>query len=573
MVCKGNLCLIFLAAFAFASAVSPNARAADSPASAPAAKSSDVVEEDLDELPHARPRSRYRKLPPLVAVSAAPSAAPSERPADASTTGSLFSTKKTEAPGSQPASASSQPAAAAADTPKDEMRKGELSMLGLTEFLNDSNFAGVGIGYFNLDSVHYISATPMVDLHFFDKKLHLNFGATLNVTLFDPNGGGFSVPASNRIRRADWDEWQDYFKLIRRVQWGRKEDRFYVRAGRVGATSIGHGGLMRRYNNNMLANSTRVGLEVDGYTDYFGGEAFVSDVTLQSRVVAGLLFAKPLGWMDHYAAKSLSIGVTYAGDFGMPTALTRDDQGVVLTDRAGNPLFSSGQIHGLGASIEVKPIRIGNMVDVKTYVEFNQLLGHGNGVTVGVLGRFNFLNLIALRARAEYRNIGNRFMPSYFDNFYEIQKLQFVTFSPSTFAPTKRDFLNALDYGGRASNGYVEVTFSLIDKLAVTAAFEGGGDPLLQNFLLHAELTAFSWLRFFATYHKRGFTNFAQLFNFRENDLLYAQARLSVLPFLAFNGRVMKTFVWDPAVDFGLGGLRNILDYRVDVELGWQWGD
>jgi hypothetical protein len=533
-----------------------------------AARAGATDDEVYDELPHERARPTYRPLKPLAAEFAS-IPGKEDGPVATSTSGSLIPMGNPGAPSSQ---AASQPADAA---PVDKMRKGELSMLGVAEFLNDANFAGVGIGYFNLDSVHYITATPMVDLSFFDKRLHLNFGAPINVTLFDPNNGGFAVPARKRIRTQDWDEWTDYFKIIRRVQWGRKEDRVFLRLGRVGATSIGHGGLMRRYNNNMLANSTRVGFEVDLNSDYGGGEAFISDVTLQSsRVVSALGFVKPLGWMKHYTPKSLSLGVVYAGDLGAPSALRRDGEGVVLTDRGGNPYFDRTMIHGLGASVEVKPLRIGDIVDLKTYFEFNQLLGYGNGVTVGVLGRFNLASIFAIRARLEYRNLGSQYIPSYFDTFYEIQKLQVTTFNPSTFAPTKLDFLRSLRYaGGRASNAYFELTLSLIDKIAISVAYEGGGDPLLQNFLLHAEFTWFTWLRFFATYHKRNFSSVSELFSFSQNDLLYAQARLAILPILFVNGRVMKSFVWDPSVDLGLGGMRNVLDYRIDLELGWQWGN
>ena len=533
------------------------------------------ADDDLDELPHPRPRTSYRPLPPPVKTEV--EVREEAEPPEETTTGALWEPPKPP-PKAKPASEpSSQPSSDEApkivEAPPDKMRKGELSMLGLAEILNDSNFLGVGIGYFNLDSVHYISLTPEVDLNFFDKKLKMNFGAPLNITLFDPNGGGFAVPPGRRIRVQDWDDWRDYFKIIRRVQWGRKEDRIFARIGRVGASSIGHGGLMRRYNNNMLANQTRVGLEVNLNSDYVGGEAFLSDVTLQSKVLAGLLFVKPLGWMQNYAAKSLSLGFVYAADLGVPLALQRDEEGVVRTvNNFGNdPLFDQGQLHALGASVEVKPVRIGDTVDIKTYFEFNQILQHGRGFTFGTLGRFN-VGPIALRARAEMRVLGNDYIPSYFDNFYEIQKLQFVTFNPSTFAPTKLDFMGSIsDPGNYTPNGYFEVTFSWIDKLAVSAAYEVGGNRYLQSFLLHAEFTAFSWLRIFATYHKRNFSNFATLFNFAQSDLLFAQVRLAILPFLIINARATKTFVWDPSVDLGLGGLRNIFDFSVGVELGWQW--
>lgn len=549
------------------------------PSSAPAAAPAADVDDDLDELPHPRPRASFRPLPPKPQTEQEVRA--EAEPPEDTTTGALWEPPKKPKPqphpASQPASdAASQPASNESpikEAPPDKMRKGELSMLGITEILNDSNFVGVGIGYFNLDSVHYISGTPQVDLNFFDKKLKMNFGASLNITLFDPNGGGFAVPSNRRIRVQDWDDWRDYFKIIRRVQWGKKEDRIFARIGRVGASSLGHGGLMRRYNNNMLANQIRVGLEVNLNSDYVGGEAFLSDITLGSKVLAGLLFVKPLGWMQNYAAKSLSLGFVYAADLGVPTALQRDEEGVVRTvgNLGNDPLYDEGKLHALGTSVEVKPVRIGDTVDIKTYFEFNQILQHGRGFTFGTLGRFN-IGPIALRARAELRILGNDYIPSYFDNFYEIQKLQFVTFNPSTTAPTKLDFMRSITYpGGYAPNGYFEVTFSWIDKLALTAAYEVGGNQFLQSFLLHAEFTAFSWLRFFATYHKRNTNNFKNVFNFTQNDLLYAQIRLAVLPFLIINGRATKTFIWDPSVDLGLGGLRNVFDFSVSVDFGWQW--
>ena len=523
--------------------------------------------EDDYELQHPPAKNYFRPLPPPPQT-AVPSPVIEEVPAarapDPAPKRAMFGNKQ---PASQPATLAAN---ASAPRPEDKMLKGELSMLGMTEFLNAQNFAGVGIGYFSLDSVSYLQVFPMLDLHFLDNRFHLDLGAAVNIAIFDPNNGGFK--AAGKIRKQDWDEWQDYFKILRRVQYGKKEDHFYLRLSQVGAASLGHGGFMRRYNNNMFANSTHLGLEVDAYNDYVGVEGFASDVTFQSRVLGALAFVKPLGWMDSAIARSFSIGGYYTGDLSAPTTLKRDRQGVVLTDKANNPQYDSQGLHGVGGDIEVKPIRLGDLIDVKTYIDFNQFIGLGNGFSGGVLGRFNIpIPFLAIRARAEYRNLGDQYLPSYFDNFYEIQKLQMVTFSASTFTPTKLAFMKSIHTGQRRSNGYFEVTFSWVDKLALTAAYDYGGGFQQQNFLLHFEFSAFDWLRLFATYHKRNFDNFNQLFKFQENDLLYGQARVEILPFLFLNGRVMKTFVWDPAVDLGLGGLRNLWSYQLDVELGWQW--
>lgn len=529
------------------------------PASQPMAEPPEVS----DDLPHPRPRQNYRALPPLPAQTSP--AAPVE--AEGTTRGSLFGRALAGGAASQPSSAQ------ASSQPVDRMRKGELSMLGMTEFLNGNNFAGVGLGYFNLDAVHFVSATPMLDLHFLDKRLALHLGATLNFTIFDPNGGGFAV--AGKLRRRDWDDPRDFVKILRRFQYGRKEEKLFFRLGRVGAASIGHGTVMRRYNNNLNVNDTRVGLELDAHLPWVGAEAFVGDVTLKSQVLAGLAFVKPLAiFLDHPIPRSLSFGVHYAGDLTAPTALLRDDSGVVLTDGAENPRFSVTKVNFLGADFEIKPVRVGDQVDIKLYGDFTQMLTYGNGITIGTLGRFNFGTspMFGLRARIEYRNLGDRYLPNYFDMFYEIQKLQVVTVSATTFAPTKLEYLKSFRTGRRRHSFYAEGTFSIVDKFAISVAYERGGGELEQHFLIHAEFTALDWLRFFATYHKRNFGNANELFKFQQNDLVYGQARLEVLPILFINGRMMKSFMWDPGVDFGLGGFRNVLDWKVDVELGWQWG-
>lgn len=455
---------------------------------------------------------------------------------------------------------------------KDPMKKGALSLLGMVSILNPNNFAGIGIGYLNVDGIIYGTLTPNIELHFLDNKLHLGFSAPINITIFDPNNGG--IKAAGKIRAKDWDEWRDYFKIIQRIQYGNQEDHFYVRLSRVGAATNGHGSLMRRYNNNMFINQTHVGLEAAAYNDYAGGEVFMSDVTLGSQVLSGLAFIKPMAFFSQNPIwRSLSFGVYYAGDLKAPTDLIRDEVGVVLMDKNDNPRYQTKGMHGLGGNVEIKPVRIGNTIDVKTYFDFSKLLSYGEGGTVGALGRFNFGEKIkqGARAKLEYTMMSPRFMPAYFDSFYEIQKLQMVGITPSTTAPTKLNFLNSLDESPLRHQIYIEGTYSILDKFAVSLGYEYGTGKQQHNIMFHIECQAVSWLRFFATYHKRNFGNFGDLFKLQQNELLYGQLRLMILPVMFLNARAYKSFYWDPYVDRGLGGLRNIWSVMFDLEFGWQW--
>jgi len=58
------------------------------------------------------------------------------------------------------------------------------------------------------------------------------------------------------IRREDWDQVSDFFKIIRYVyvgQWDKKS-LFYVRLGELNNTTVAHGTIMHRYYNTLDAN-------------------------------------------------------------------------------------------------------------------------------------------------------------------------------------------------------------------------------------------------------------------------------------------------------------------------------
>ena len=76
------------------------------------------------------------------------------------------------------------------------------------------------------------------------------------------------------------------------------------------------------------------------------------------------------------------------------------------------------------------------------------------------------------------------------------------------------------------------------------------------------------FLDIFVTYQQR---DLDKLFTFDINDVLFAGARLQLLPFLFVNGRIQKNFLWDASKFQGLGGYKEQLRYQVDVEFGFEF--
>jgi hypothetical protein len=81
------------------------------------------------------------------------------------------------------------------------------------------------------------------------------------------------------------------------------------------------------------------------------------------------------------------------------------------------------------------------------------------------------------------------YLPSFFDSFYDVQKLQYLpagyVSGMNTYYPTKLGFIEAMKGGPKRLGGYLEVTHSIIDWLTVGLSARGStemGDPVDAGF-------------------------------------------------------------------------------------------
>ena len=461
--------------------------------------------------------------------------------------------------------------------------KGELGHAGVILLVPKRSFIGIRIGALFQDETLYATIAPKADLRFLDGKLRLGLAVPFNFEIYsiaaaaDAGEGGGGFQHAGRLREGDYDEARDYVKFLRYLTYGKKEDPLFLSVGQLHIATLGHGQIARRYAANVDVNQSRVGIELDAYGDFGGFEFFLANVT-RGNVFGFLGFVKPLSFFrEDPLSRSLSVGFTWATDQKAPWRLMRADPvgdapvGSVLTE-ASNPLnpprAETRSLNLFGFDAEIKVFRT-TSTDLKTYLDLSFIDGAGNGVTAGVLGRFNFRtpSLIQLvRARFELRTYSSNYVPSYFDSLYEFQKFQFA---PDLEA-TGPDFDTKLRYvfereGSRRVGVYLEASYSLPDWLIVSAALslDSAGDD--RHLMLHAEIPI-RFLDVFVTYHQR---NFQRLFTFRDNDVLYAGGRLQLLPFLFINGRIQKTFSWDASAFDNLGAYQENLTYQVDAEIGF----
>ncbi len=472
-----------------------------------------------------------------------------------------------------------------------EFVKGELSVyLGSDRLTVKNTRIGVSVGVDRFEDAYYALVEPMVDLRLFDAKLGIGLGVPLRIELVNfannpQTHQPYLIERIGRLRVEDYDTFHDFGRILKYVTYGRKEDQIYISAGQRYASSIGHGAITRRYSPSINIDYPRASAQVDMYNDYGGFELMTNDL-LEWNQLSGLAFFKPLSFFkpQNLMAKTFSIGVTGGLDWRAPFQLSNDaSRSRVAAD--GRPLTTSFKPAGLiGFDAEMKVVKTEN-VDIKPYLDYSMLFGGDGGFTAGMLGRFNVAAqevIHAFRLVVEARFLGNKYAPSYFDTFYEVDRFAYLnrdyrtdtTVGAGNYIPKQRYILeNGL---GQRFGYYVEGSWGVRNVVGLTLALEGTSASPAVNFVAHVEVPVLSFVQVFGSYYLRGVESWTELGTpngnkviglFGDKSIAFAGARLKILPFLFLNGRVYKTF----RVNADLGRFDNQFGFAVDLEVGYEF--
>jgi hypothetical protein len=238
------------------------------------------------------------------------------------------------------------------------------------------------------------------------------------------------------------------------------------------------------------------------------------------------------------------------------------------------------------------------------------MLHHGSGTTLGGLFRFSMGEPAsqATQARAEVTYFDADYLPSYFDAYHGIFLNQYLPAAYTgsnglTYYPTKLGYLRAMEGGPRRIGGYAELTHSVFNWITVgisarawapagsKADFEGPSfadisegcqdngrgdldcpgrvtleDSGFTALRLHVELPFRKFLQAFASYEifsttaEDGFS-IGKLDG--DNELLFAGARVMVLPFLFLQAEARRYFFLQRVTDVDLTNLTVSQDQNV----------
>ncbi len=318
-----------------------------------------------------------------------------------------------------------------------------------------------GIGTVNINGETYSQIRLMPEFSIWKFKLGLDFNL-----LIDSNG---------KLRKEDWDSFDDYLNKFLYVQFAKKTDPFYLRFGSFPRVKYGQGLIMKDYTNMLnYPDKKQLGTEIAVNTNTYdlGFEAFCPNV-YAADIFAVRVKGKPLKNFDIPIIKNIQFGVTAASDLNQLGAL-KDSDGDGYPDKfddfpdddewwadtngngwpdprdstdIGSPevdidangdnildanqdadsLFQSlKKVYKLGKKESITalgfdyiiPIINNKLFKLYNYGEFAQIIDYGNGIIFPGFGSHFFIFDLNL----EYRIFGKKFESNYFNYLYDNER-------------------------------------------------------------------------------------------------------------------------------------------------------
>ena len=316
------------------------------------------------------------------------------------------------------------------------------------------------------------------------------------------------------IRKEDWDEWQEYFRVLRFFQYAEPGDPFYLRVGELVAASLGHGTIVHRYYNNLDFNHFSLGFDTRVNLREGGGELLTNDL-LNPELIATRGFIRPMTLWDHGKGEifdRLAVGFTFAADVQAPWSLRTDVNGLPRIGKVGHLSYERSVASLWGIDVGWTVVKT-EKFDLTPYMDFNFLAAKGFGWHPGVMMTVRPAEKTWIEMRFEYRALTKRYAPSYFNSFYDFQRTQ--TF-PQAGA---EDYDFALwrywtkGKGHEFRHGFFgELYAALFGVIGIGGLYEDYSGRNNSSVMLRADFPYIANVKLAAYYTKRNFNEFKEIF-------------------------------------------------------------
>jgi len=418
--------------------------------------------------------------------------------------------------------------AGAAGQNQPDARSGSQNFADPSQLFSGTPGAFVGVGFGKIDKDTYVSTVINTELAL--GPFAVGLGVPLNLLAIndDSTGTRDSKTYEHVLRRSDWNQAQDYLKFVRFVRYGHKREPLYLLAGQLWGSTLGHGTLVNRYSNSLSLDQRKFGIAFDFNSDYFGVETLLDNVA-GVGILGGRAYVRPFAGMPGLGG--LAFGFTTVVD---PTAplVPFATAPAISFDANGDAIVPQRAFAAAGVDVEYELFH-NQIVDVIPYVDANRLFGAGNGLHAGAL-----LNVrlpvpvidVSLQTRLEYRHMQPGYIPEYFDQTYDLGRLQYaVTVPGAGFASKQSAAFDAKASGGKAVKGYYgELAFNFAGLVQVGGLLQDYEQDNGASLGLFATLPKFEAVKMSAYYLRKNFGDLGNAFELDERSLLAASAAVRV---------------------------------------------
>lgn len=379
---------------------------------------------------------------------------------------------------------------------------------------------GVGMTWIDGEAYYLISLAPEIAFGKWGVGLDLN----LHISSKD-----------QKIRKQDFDETYDYIRIIRYIRYGSKGDEFYARVGALDYSRLGHGFILYNYKNSPSYDDRKVGAEFDIDFGKWGLETVYGDFAAAS--VLGMRgYTRPLQFTPVASVPvigNLEVGATIASDLRGDAR----DTNVVITG-VDTSKANAGSLTVIGVDIGLPLFRL-PVADATLYMDYAKIINYGHGFAAGIDFNFSAFGLVKVFTKFE-RRFGqtDKFMPSYFNTFYELERYQAT---PGKFQSKAKSLEQSISPGP----GYFG---SLLVDVLGTIQAEGSYQKLdvqPNSGILHIGANTgdkIPLISVSAGYDKKYIQNNADVFSLDERSLLYAEVGYKPYPFMIVSTLYSWTF-------------------------------
>jgi hypothetical protein len=332
------------------------------------------------------------------------------------------------------------------------------------------------------------------------------FGLGLDIDLM--------IDSNGKVRKEDWDSFEDYVNKIYYLRYGQRGDSFFGRLGGFKSYTLGHGLVMKDYSNMLrYPEYKQIGIQLGGNLPIAGmtAELFTSNA-VKNEVLGGRLTIQPLNntsipllnklvfggtiahgrnqvkglmdsdddnypdyfddypfddnWhneVDHDINDWLNAYVSINGDSTGFDNWFYEDEGYIdlLRNKSFNDIPKDA-VTVFGVDYEL-PFIQNPLFTLSHYGEAAQIMDHKMGfIFPGFYSKFLIFHM-----NLEYRIYQEDFLPAYFDQLYDEQRATVYTDIDSVL--TKESLLQ---YTTKSHGWYGGLTTNILNFLFITVAYE-----------------------------------------------------------------------------------------------------